>query len=152
MLKLNKKVEYAILALLELDTLEPGEMLTAKEIVARSSIPNALAGKILQSLNKFGIVKSVQGINGGYKLSFSFEDIRLKELIEAVHGPIALVDCLGDGSHCVNKADCILQSPMERIQAGLMDYLMKITMADIKRMCSDEAELIKIETNMENIY
>lgn len=152
MLKLNKKVEYAILALLEFDTLGPGEMLTVKEIVARATIPNALAGKILQSLNKSGIVKSVQGINGGYKLSSSFEDIRLKELIEAVHGPIALVDCLGDASHCVSRADCVLQSPMERIQAGLIDYLIKITMADIKRMYEDDAELIKIETKMENAY
>ena len=144
MLKLNKKIEYAMLALMELDSLPPEETMTVKTIVSNTNLPKALAGKILQELNRHEIVSSIQGINGGYRLNKSFSKIRLKDIIEAVDGPIGLVDCLYDDGNCENSIHCELQTPLARIQDGLNKYLMNITMDDIKEMNGNSGQLVGI--------
>ena len=150
MLKLNKKIEYAMLALMELETLPPGETMNVKSIVSRTNLPKALAGKILQSLNRHDIVTSIQGINGGYKLNKTFSEIRLKDIIESVDGPIGLVDCLYVDGSCENSDYCELQAPLAQIQAGINNYLMNITMADIKNMNGDSGNLVTLSENFEN--
>lgn len=135
MLRLNKKIEYALLALLDLE--EHGhtkEARTVKQIVAESRLPKALAGKIMQALNRSGIVTSLQGINGGYFLAREARQILLKDIIEAVDGPVALVDCLHINSRCASAAVCQIQSPMEKIHQGIVRYLLAISLADIRAM------------------
>lgn len=132
MFKINKKIEYAMLALLEIENLPEGESINVKTLVEKAGLPKALIGKILQSLNREGILESTQGVKGGYRLIRDFEHIKLKDLIEAVDGPIAIVDCFQVNNNCENSASCELKTPFNKIQDQMVRYFMDITMAEIK--------------------
>ena len=132
MFKINKKIEYAMLALLEIENLPEGDSINVKTLVEKAGLPKALIGKILQSLNREGILESTQGVKGGYRLNRDFEHIKLKDLIEAVDGPIAIVDCFQLNNNCENSASCELKTPFSKIQDQMVRFFMEITMAEIK--------------------
>ena len=132
MFKINKKIEYAMLALLEIENLPEGDSINVKTLVEKAGLPKALIGKILQSLNREGILESTKGVQGGYRLNRDFEHIKLKDLIEAVDGPIAIVDCFQLNNNCENSASCELKTPFSKIQDQMVRFFMEITMAEIK--------------------
>ncbi len=86
MLKLGKKVQYALVALVHLDRIEPGSRVSTHELSERYGIPAEHLGKVLQRLGRAGLLKSAQGVQGGYELGRSLEGLRLGDLLRAVEG------------------------------------------------------------------
>ena len=87
MLKLGKKVHYALVAMFHLDRVaDKGSRVTTHELSQRYDIPEQHLGKVLQCLGKAGLLKSVQGVQGGYELRRELKDIRLGDVMEAVGG------------------------------------------------------------------
>ena len=84
MLKLGKKVQYALVALFHLERVSPGSRVNTHELSERYAIPEQHLGKVLQRLSRKGLLASVQGVQGGYELKRSLSDILLGELILAV--------------------------------------------------------------------
>ncbi len=84
MLKLGKKVQYALVALFHLERVEPGSRVNTHELALRYGIPEQHLGKVLQRMSRSGLLHSVQGVQGGYELARRLNGIRLGELIEAV--------------------------------------------------------------------
>jgi Rrf2 family protein len=84
MLKLGKKVQYALVALFHLDRVAPGSRVNTHELSQRYAIPEQHLGKVLQRLSRCGLLSSVQGVQGGYELRRALSDIRLGDLILAV--------------------------------------------------------------------
>ena len=76
MLKLNKKTEYGLLALQYMLARENSDVATVKEIAEHHKISQSLLAKILQSLARQKIIKSVQGARGGYSVVSSFDLLR----------------------------------------------------------------------------
>lgn len=85
---ISAKGEYAILAMLAL-SLHPGEKpLQVKSIAEKKAIPPRFLEQVMSVLKKKGLVESVRGPYGGYRLTRSPEQIYLGEVIQAVEGPI----------------------------------------------------------------
>ena len=145
MFRLNKKVEYALIALMEMSTMESGGPVTAKMLVEKTGLPGALMGKILQSLNRKGIISSIQGVKGGYRIAKDFESVRLKEIIEAVEGPVAIADCFQNPENCVDKSGCELKNPLKIIQNDINRYLMGISLGYIKSLYGKNVKEPEIE-------
>ena len=101
MIKLSKKVEYALMALRYI-TVSSGNVITAKEISSNFNIPHELLAKILQKLTKEKVLISNQGINGGYSLLKKPEDITLTYLINTIDGDISIASCV----HGQSSDDC----------------------------------------------
>jgi Rrf2 family protein len=124
MIKLSKKVEYALMALSSIKG--SGEnIITAKEISAEHNIPYELLAKILQKLKKENILISTQGINGGYKLNSNLNSISLSILMDMLEDNKAIVECqqLKTATDCVMFEDCTMKSPMEKMQRELETLL-----------------------------
>ena len=145
MFKLNKKVEYALIALVEMSSLDKGEPVTAKMLVEKTDLPKALLGKILQSLNRSGIISSVQGVKGGYHLTRELKDLQLKEVIEAVEGPVAIADCFQSDNNCSDKPYCELKNPLRIIQNDINRYLMGINLGYIRDLYGKNRENVNIQ-------
>lgn len=62
--------------------------------------------KILRKLRTGGIVDSIKGAQGGYKLARSPQEITLRDVIESVEGPYNLSRCLSDGYTCKHAEEC----------------------------------------------
>ncbi len=86
-LQLSSKVEYALLALLELAShKEKGEPMKVSEIAASQGIPDRYLDQILAILRRTGVVQSQRGARGGYLLAREPHQITLLEIISSIEG------------------------------------------------------------------
>lgn len=125
MLKLGRKVEYALISLYHLDSLREGHLATSREIAERYSIPPDLLGKVLQALNRADIIDSVQGVKGGYSLSTPIQCVALGDVVEAVEGPvhIAKCTCTETGKICPQQSCCNIRDRVFQLQEALNRFL-----------------------------
>ena len=132
MLKLTKKIEYALIALQHMQRKDHNDITSANEIAKNFDLPAALLAKVLQQLAKHDIIKPIQGPGGGYQLSKPLEKIKLNDFIEIIEGPVGLVDCL-HGPDCSHMGTCNIRVPIERINNTIKDLFSNMTLADITK-------------------
>jgi Rrf2 family protein len=140
MLMLSKKVEYGLIALLHMAWMRRDELVTAKEISDRYSIPAELMGKVLQTLAKANLVDAVHGAKGGYHLTRNIEEITLGDMIEALEGPVHLVRCQEDPSQCGQFHTCNIKEPVMQIHEKLQQYIHGISLAALTKPARQMAE------------
>lgn len=102
-MRLNQATDYAFRAVLYLCRLPAGEVVEAKTIAADERIPIRFLLKILRLLNQAGIVESLRGVSGGHKLAKKPREITMKDVVEAVEGPIEINSCLVHPEACNKK-------------------------------------------------
>ena len=81
MIGISTKTIYAVAALHELGAIHADEVLKIKEIAARASVPQSFLEQILLELKKQGVLVSIKGAHGGYRLAKELKDITLREII-----------------------------------------------------------------------
>ncbi|MDP2303756.1 MAG: Rrf2 family transcriptional regulator [Ignavibacteria bacterium] len=130
MLKLSKKVEYAIIAIKSIYDQSCTESVSAKVISDEKELSFELLAKVLQKLVKAGIIVSSQGIKGGYRLNHSPNSITLLMIIDAVEKNISLTNCLNkspENAVCSHQNNCCIKNPITKIQTEIESYFNKTT-------------------------
>lgn len=112
------------------------ERSSARSLSTRLNVPPRLLTNILSQLTHRGLVISVRGANGGYALARPPEEITLRELIEAVEGPMKLARCCvpednGDPPACERVRTCLNRDAIRKLHESLKGYLDEITLSDI---------------------
>ncbi|MFQ6677714.1 MAG: RrF2 family transcriptional regulator [Fidelibacterota bacterium] len=130
MLKLTRKVEYALIALRHMQSKEPLEVTSTKEIAEMYDIPLELLAKTLQLMARGGIVNAVQGPNGGYKINTKLENINMIEFFEKIEGPLGLMDCYFD-SDCTQISACNIRSPIKKINDNMRNMFENMSVGEI---------------------
>jgi Rrf2 family protein len=136
-MKLSKKSEYGLRALLEL-TLSHGTMtLQRQEIAGRQHIPIEFLEQILLSLKRAGLVASQRGIKGGYRLIKPPHDITLGQVIRILDGPLAPIGCVSKTAYqkCIDcpyaiQLRCPVQNVMGTVRDAIAGILDHYTLAD----------------------
>ena len=93
MLRLSKKADYGLIALSYMAAAGQRPIVSAREMAEQHDIPVELLAKVLQRLARRGVLTSVQGINGGYRLARAPQTISVAEVVEAIDGPLTLTAC-----------------------------------------------------------
>jgi Rrf2 family cysteine metabolism transcriptional repressor len=129
-MKLSKKSEYGLRALLELQSTYEGPVLQRHEIAERQHIPVEFLEQILLSLKRAGLLTSRRGIRGGYALIKSPEEITLGQVIRILDGPLAPISCVSKTAYqkcrdCpyASKPHCPLQGAMGEVRNAIADIL-----------------------------
>ena len=134
MLKLTKKADYGLIALKHLAGRRTASA-SAKEIADRYLIPPPLLSKVLQQLSKGGLLTSVQGTNGGYRLAKDARRITVLEVVRTIDGPIILTSCFSDpkAAHkeCDQTSQCTVREPLRRVHESILSLLDSISIADL---------------------
>lgn len=114
MVKMSKMVEYSILILTRLAKLKTGEIISARRMSDEYKLPLPTVSKILKTLAKCGVVKSVQGAKGGYRLDRDTSNINLRELIDIFDGNAEVISCAGDEDNqsCEYSGECPVKNTM----------------------------------------
>ncbi len=135
MLRISKKVEYALIGLLHMSQKNGQELTTAKELANTYHIPQELMGKVLQQLARRELILSVQGVKGGYKIRQSTEQITLSLIYDVIDGPFKIVSCIHkkDRLDCEQHSFCTIRNPMEIIQNKLELFFSQLTLKDLDR-------------------
>lgn len=102
---ITREADYAVRCVLFLSQ-EAGRTVSANEISESMTVPRSFLAKILQRLSKNNIVRSTQGIAGGFKLVNKPGKINVFEVIEAIQGPTAVNVCADDERNCDMSNTC----------------------------------------------
>ncbi len=136
-MKLSKKSEYGLRALLELTQVYGKETLQRQQIAERQHIPVEFLEQILLALKRAGLLASRRGIKGGYTLIKSPDEITLGQVIRILDGPLAPIPCVSKTAYqkCRNcpyasKPHCPLQDAMGEVRNAIADILDHYTLND----------------------
>ncbi|MDA8111585.1 MAG: Rrf2 family transcriptional regulator [Nitrospiraceae bacterium] len=132
MLKLTKKVDYALLALNLMARNEEGGISNVRDIAALYSIPPEILAKVMQKLSKSGLIQSHNAPKGGYSLKIPAEEISVLKVLVAVEGPVGIVSC-SDGTDrtCQQRDQCDIRSPLERLQNNILWFLEALSIREL---------------------
>jgi len=133
----TRRTDYGIRALIFLAR-EPGSHSKAGEIGAEMEIPIGFLQQVLQELQRARLVRSRSGPSGGYALAREPESITIREIVEALEGPIELKECALRGGPCHWEQVCALHWVWSSAQASLAKRLEAATLA---RVAADDAAL-----------
>lgn len=132
MLKLNKKTEYALLALRFMS--RETSLSSARSIAAWYAIPETLLAKVLQALKRAELIEGTKGSGGGYALAKPLAAIPLLTVLDLFNEQVQLVDCLGeDHDGCQQQAHCDIRSPLTVLNDAILKPLRRMSVQDLFR-------------------
>ncbi|NOT77670.1 MAG: Rrf2 family transcriptional regulator [Bacteriovoracaceae bacterium] len=133
MLKINKKVEYALMVLKFMaDKNSSGSLISAREICDEFQTPFDTTAKVMQVMNGHDILTSVKGIKGGYTLNKSLEKITYMELVLMIEGKESVGRvCTSHRGTCELLGKCNISTPVENLNQKLNTFLHKLTLAEL---------------------
>ena len=141
MFRISRRTEYGIIATQFMAKNNHG-LVSVKEIADSMNLSFGFLSKTLQALNRSGIVVSQKGINGGYKLARSPENISLFEIIDTLEEKKGIVECLEDNSvECDNEELCEIKVPLVIIQSKIEDLFNNISIAEIAASSSENKKI-----------
>lgn len=130
MIKINRKVEYALMVLKHLSEDNSGEVLTAREISKRYKIPFDTTSKVMQTMNAHGILTSNKGVNGGYFLNRPLYEISFLKLSEIIEGKVLDTKCDGK-TDCELVKSCNIITPVQKINFQVNNFLKNLNLFDL---------------------
>jgi len=135
-MKLSKKSEYGLRALIEL-TKNFGQPVTRQQIGERQNVPVVFLEHILLRLKHAGLVTSIRGVQGGYVLIKPASQVTLGHVIRILDGPLAPIGCVSKTAYqkCTDcpyakKAHCPLQHVMGGVRNAIADILDNYSLKD----------------------
>ena len=129
-MRITKACDYAFRAMIFLADAGGSPVGTAR-IAETVEVPRLYLRKILQSLARAGLVRTSAGSGGGVVLLAAPEEITLKDIIEAVDGPIVLSDCVEHPDTCRHSPTCKIHTRLVEIEALLKEEFAAIRLADL---------------------
>ena len=130
MLKITRKVEYALIALRHMQLKQSDELTSTKEIATRYGVPLQLLAKTLQHMARDGIIEAVQGSAGGYRIATNLDQISMKDFFERLEGPLGMMDCYFD-SDCIQMGACNIRVPIQRINDNMRNLFSQMSVQEV---------------------
>lgn len=145
MLRISKKADYAVFLLgsIARHGAFPGgsaqeSVVSAHEVARQAQLNKSVVANLLKSFAREGVLESVRGLKGGYRLARSPEEITLGQILRVVDGPFQLVECVGgedeaevDAHACTLIAFCPTKNPMRVVHERIAGLLDQITLAEM---------------------
>ncbi len=135
-MKLSTKGQYGVKAMFDLAMRYSDEFVPLKQVAESQVIPENYLEQLVAQLRKAGLVESVRGPQGGYRLSRDPAEITIGEIIRLLEGPITLVDCAPEEgeSSCKRAEACVTRGIWAKMSASIAAVVDSITLADL---CQD---------------
>jgi len=130
-MQLTRAADYGIRAMVHLASLPEGTRAQLPNISAATDAPPPFLSKVLQALTRAHMVTSSRGASGGFQALASGRKASLRQLIEAIDGPISLNACVLAGDNCQRKAHCPVHPVWLRAQQAMMAILTATTIAEL---------------------
>ena len=152
---ISQKTRYALRALLYLVEKGGGAPVQLAKIAETQQVPRKYLELIMLDLKKAGIVTSIRGPSGGYRLAQPPEDISFGDVLRVTDGPIALVPCASVHFYstcddCHDEATCAIRKVLAMVRESSVGILEGTSLADAagwetldveRKPCPDAADL-----------
>lgn len=141
----STKAEYGIRVMVHLGRHSDGDAISLGSIADAEGLPLAYLEHLVQRLRRAELVESRRGARGGYTLARTPEDITMAEVVQALEGEIAPIECItadGDGGLVCSREHIDTPCPTKllwtRVQGSIVRTLTDMTLADLVRPLSKE--------------
>ncbi len=134
MIKINRKVEYALMVLMSMKNKGNSDLTTAREVCDAFHCPFDTTAKVMQQMNTAGILQSHKGVKGGYTLSKDLNTLSYLDLAELIEGKSFIMDCHhmdGPQKPCEMMNSCNIALPIRRLNDYLMMIFNSLTIGEI---------------------
>jgi len=130
-MRLSRKADYAVRAMLDLARRAPGERVPIHDIAERQDIPYTFLPRIIPDLVKGGLLKSFRGAHGGIVLARPAREISVLRIIESTDGPLTLNRCTASPSECGRDNFCPTHRLWAKVQTDFNRTLGSTSLADL---------------------
>jgi Rrf2 family protein len=134
MLSLNRKTDYALIALAYLA--DRGDAVaSAREVAAACDVPHALLMNVLKTLHGHRLLRSARGVNGGYRIAADLDQVSLFDLIRALEKTERAGAAEGDEPPCCGRykidAAGAARGPVHAFHHKLLQFLQAVKLSDL---------------------
>ncbi|RME24493.1 MAG: Rrf2 family transcriptional regulator [Deltaproteobacteria bacterium] len=141
-MRLSRRARYALRMMVALFRMGGEERrVSLQKIAGRASLPYRYLEQLSSSLRAAGLLDGLTGKNGGYKLSRRAKDITVGDIVEAVIGPIRIVECLGNDETCQRTDTCECRRLYMEINRGISEVLARYSLEDLSNGLSSQKKL-----------
>ena len=132
MLKINRKIEYALIALKHMSHKAPGQITSAKEICDSYNTPFDPTSRVLQIMTQHEILRAEQGAHGGYQILKDLSKVSVGQLSDMIIGPIQIANCFhGNYSQCELTHSCSVIGPMLNLNEKISQLFHSLRVTDL---------------------
>src|SRR3954464_11864733 len=149
----SSKAEYGVRLMVELGRQEGERPTSLKAIAEAEELPLSYLEHVVASLKRAGLVESSRGAHGGYRLARAPEEIAMDEVVLALEGSIAPMECFTDAppgkvacSHHGEEGNCSTKLLWMRVQMGIIGALQGTTLAELVEFSRCHEGAIAAET------
>jgi len=129
-MKLSTKVRYGTRAMLDLAAHYGNGPVLSKDIARRQEISLKYLDRIFSSLKVAGLVKSLRGAKGGFILNAAPAKITVSQIVEALEGPLELVECINNKNFCHRVNACVMHDIWYELGKAMEVVLKTTTLED----------------------
>lgn len=130
-MQLTRAADYGVRVMVHLAMLPAHERALLPALAAATEAPVSFLSKVLQALSRANLISSWRGKSGGFAILPRGRRASMREVIEAIDGPICLNVCLVKGKSCGRKSWCPAHPVWMRAQQAMLDVLSKAEIAEL---------------------
>lgn len=130
MLQISKLADYATLIMSRLAQ-NADALCSASLLAKRLHLSPPVVSKILKLLCQAGLLTSVRGVEGGYRLAKPAQEISVAAVISAIEGKPSMTECCSERGSCVLDASCSTKKNWKVINGLVHSTLEKVTIQDM---------------------
>lgn len=129
---ISTKGRYSLRILIDLAQHRSGSFIPMKDVAKRQGISLKYIERLLPPLKENGLIESLHGKGGGYRLTREPDRYTLWEILSLSEGNLAPVECLrDDAEQCSRASQCLTLSVWQNYYKLMKDYFSGITLADL---------------------
>jgi len=129
--KVPQKIHHGLLLVTELAAIYgSGRTLSLQDVAGTAGISQGFLEQVAQPLRRAGIIVGRRGAGGGYRLAAAPEDLTVADVLVAIEGPLAVIDCLTDKNSCALAVSCANRDVWMKIRSQVLSTLKKLTISE----------------------
>jgi FeS assembly SUF system regulator len=137
-MKLSSLADYAVVMMSAAARHCGQARINAALLSEETGIPLPTVQKLVSRLSAAGLLRSVRGAGGGFKLARPAAAVTLADIIEAIEGPIAMVACVdtskhAKGDYCALEGNCRVQAHWPMVNEAVRGALAGINLTSLAR-------------------
>jgi FeS assembly SUF system regulator len=146
-LRISKMTDYATVLLARL-AVAPDRQWTAAQLAEQTHLAPPTVSKVLKQLHRRGLVSSTRGLRGGYRLARPAAEITAAQILDALEGPMALIECAQHVHNCSIESTCGVGRAWQRINLAVRRSLQEITLLELAGLSSQAVRFAALERQL----
>ena len=145
-MRVSTKGRYGLRLMVELAARDNGRPVLLRSLSEGLGVSPKYLHHLITSLREQGLVRSVRGAGGGFRLGRAPEAINVGEVVRVLEGPFAPVECLEASGRCRRAPDCVTREVWRTLGETIERTLSAITLADLlARLRARRGEALQFE-------